>query len=102
MTDERLTDELALRVMGWKVAPDRFVKSGRSWLPKWRFRPIVELADAFQLLDRAADHYTLKGDGRTFNAVIQTSSGRGTASGESKPRVITLAIAKALGLEVER
>jgi hypothetical protein len=95
-----LTNELAARIMGWKPAPDRFVKSGRSWIPKWRFRPLAELADAFQLLDRAAHHYTLSMDGGTFTAEIRVGSGRGTASGELKARTITLAVARALGLEV--
>lgn len=102
MNDDRLTDQLALRVMGWKVAPDRFVKSGRSWIPRWRFRPLEELADAFQLLDCAADHYILKRDGRSFTAEIRTGSCRATASGELKARTITLAVARALGLEVDR
>ncbi|MBZ5581437.1 MAG: hypothetical protein LAQ30_04385 [Acidobacteriia bacterium] len=101
MNDERLTDELATRVMGWKSGPDRFVKSGRSWIPKWRFSPLAELADAFQLLDRAADQYTLKQDGRAFTAEIRAGSGVGAASGEHKARTITLAVARALRLEVE-
>jgi hypothetical protein len=102
VNDDRLTDQLALRVMGWKVAPDRFVNSGRSWIPRWRFRPLEELADAFQLLDCAADHYVLKRDGRSFTAEIRTGSRRGTASGELKARTITLAVARALGLEADR
>lgn len=102
MNDDRLTDQLALRVMGWKAAPDRFVKSGRSWIPRWRFRPFEELADAFQLLDRAADKYTLQRDGRTFTAEIRCGAGLATASGELKARTITLAVARALGLEADK
>ena len=101
MTDERLTDDLAVRVMGWKPALGRFVKSGRSWIPRWRFRPLTELADAFRLLDRAADQYTIKGNGHTFTAEIQVGGGRGTASGKTKARTITLALARALGIEAE-
>jgi len=102
MTDEALTAALAKQIMGWKAAPDRFLKADRSWIPKWRFRPLVELAHAFQLLDRAAHHYTLNRDGRVFTAEIRASSGRGTASGELEARTITLAVARALGLEVDR
>jgi hypothetical protein len=102
MTDARLTDELALRIMGWKAARDRFVKAERSWIPKWRFRPLVQLDDAFQLLDRAAHRYTLTRDGRTFTAEIETKSGRGIAVGELQARTISLAIARGLGLEVNR
>ena len=100
MTDQRLTDQLALQVMGWKPAPDRFLKSGRSWIPRWRFRPFAELADAFQLLERAADQYTLTRDGRSFTAEIRTDSGRGIASGEVKARTISLAAARGIGLKV--
>ena len=102
MNDDRLTDQLALRVMGWKAAPDRFIKSGRSWIPRWRFRPFEELADAFQLLDRASDKYILQRDGRTFTAEIRIGSGLATASGEQKARIISLAVARAIGLEVDR
>ena len=101
MTNERLTDELALRVMGWKPAPDRFIKSGRSWIPRWRFRPFAELADAFRLLDHAADHYTLTRNGSTFAAEVQIGSCRGKAVGEQKARTITVAVARALRLEVD-
>ncbi len=102
MTDERLTDELALRVMGWKPAPDRFVKSGRSWIPRWRFRPLTELSHAFRLLDQAADHYTLTRNNSTFAAEVQIQSCRGKAVGEHKARTITVAVARALRLEVDQ
>src|SRR5690242_18854729 len=101
MNDDRLTEKLAAQVLGWKAVPGRFIKSGRSWIPRWRFQPLAELADAFQLLDRAAHHYTLTRDGRTFTAEIRAGSGRGIASGELKARTITLAVARALGLEVD-
>jgi hypothetical protein len=101
MTEQALTGILAERVMGWKVAPDRFIKSGRSWIPRWRFRPFADLADAFQLLDRAAAHYTLTCDCSTFAAEVQIESCRGKAVGEHKARTITVAVARALRLEVD-
>jgi|ERR1035437_1338654 hypothetical protein len=101
MTEEALTAALAERVMGWKAAPDRFIKSGRSWIPRWRFRPLAELADAFRLLDHAAAHYTLIANGSTFTAKVEIESCRGTAVGEHKARTITLAVARALRLEVD-
>jgi hypothetical protein len=101
MTEQALTDILAERVMGWKVAPDRFIKSGRGWLPKWRFAPLSRLDDAFELLDRSASTYRLERTGRDAFAVEVQCDGRvGKASGEPKARVITLAVARALGLEV--
>jgi hypothetical protein len=103
MTEEALTAVLAERVMGWKVAPDRFIKSGRSWLPKWRFAPLTRLEDAFQLLDRSASSYKLERVGSATFAVEVELDGRiGKASGEPKARAITLAVARALGLEVHR
>ncbi len=101
MNDERLTEKLAAQVLGWKATPDRFIKSGRSWIPRWRFRPLTELADAFRLLDQAAAHYTLTGTCSTFAAEVQIESRRGKAVGEQKARTITVAVARALGLEVD-
>ena len=49
MNDDRLTEKVAALVLGWKATPDRFIKAGRSWIPRWRFRPFVEFADAFRL-----------------------------------------------------
>lgn len=101
MNDDRLTEKLAAQVLGWKATPDRFIKSGRSWIPRWRFRPLTELADAFRLLDDAAAHYTLTGNGTAFAAEVQIESRRGKAVGEQKARTITVAVARALGLEVD-
>jgi hypothetical protein len=98
MSDAKVTDELAAHVMGWKPGPDRFTKSGRNWIPRWRFQPLTDLPDAFQVLDRAADHYTLTRDGRTFTAEVRSGSGRGTASGELLAKTIALAVARAIGL----
>jgi hypothetical protein len=101
MNDDRLTEKLAVQILGWKATPDRFIKSGRSWIPRWRFRPLAELADVFRLLDHAAAHYTLIGNGSTFTAEVEIESCRGTAVGEHKARTITLAVARALRLEVD-
>ena len=99
--DSNLTSELAVRVMGWKATRDRFIKSGRSWIPKWRFQPLVELADTFQLLDQAATRYCLTRDrDGIFGATVRIAGRWGKASGEPKARTITIAVARALGLDV--
>lgn len=100
MSDEELTGELARQIMHWKPAPDRFVKSGRTWIPRWRFRPLVVLADAFELLEKSGGTFTLKeaGDG-TFTALVSVGHHTGSASGEPKATSITLAIARAIGLD---
>ena len=101
MSDETLTGELAIRVMGWKATPDRFIKSGRSWIPRWRFQPLLDLADAFRLLDQVALQYALtRNSRRTFTAEVHVGTSHGKASGQNKARAITFAVARALGLEV--
>jgi hypothetical protein len=102
ISEQALTDALAERVMGWKATPDRFIKSGRNWLPKWRFAPLSRLDDAFQLLDRACSTYKLeRRDGDPFRAEVRVGGRVGKASGDPRARTITLAIARSLGLEVD-
>jgi len=99
MTNERLTALLVDRVLGWKVCPDRFIKSGRSWIPRWRFEPLLRLEDAFLLLDKAASSYLLSVDEEgVFTAEVRVGDRLGRASGEPKARTISLAISLALGI----
>jgi hypothetical protein len=99
MSDDRLTEKLAVEVMGWKAAPDRFIKSGRCWIPKWRFKPFTRLEDAFLLLGRAGGTYTLSlGSDGVFTAEFRVGEHVGKASGEPKARAITVAISRALGI----
>jgi len=98
MTDESLTAELAERVLGWKATPNRFIKSGRTWIPRWRFAPLVCLDDAVQLLDTAASSYELVGENGAFAVEVRSGSRTGKASGKSKARVITIAVARSLDL----
>jgi hypothetical protein len=103
MNDAQLTDELASRVMGWKVASGRFVLPSRRWIPKWRFAPLEKLADAFWLLDTARAAYVVsRSAAGAFTVSVWLSQGIGEASGEPKPRTITIALAKAAGIEVDR
>jgi hypothetical protein len=103
VTTEMLTSLLAQRVLGWTVAPDRFLMGDRHWLPRWRFKPIENLSDAFQLLDGAApDEYIMTGGNHGgFRVLVRIGKATGEACGASKPRAITTAIARALGIEVE-
>jgi hypothetical protein len=99
MNDDRLKEELARRLLAWKVGPDRFIKSGRSWIPKWRFKPLARLEDAFLLLDRAGGTYVLSvGSDGVFTAEVRVGERIGRASGEPKARTITLAISRVLGI----
>jgi hypothetical protein len=101
MTDERLADELAVRVLGWRPAPGRYITTGRGWIPDWRFRPMTDLANAFELLDRAANRYSIRCDRGAFKVEVQAGSHRGQASGDDLARSITLAVAQAVGLGVQ-
>ncbi|MFZ5926321.1 MAG: hypothetical protein ACOYX1_02625 [Acidobacteriota bacterium] len=101
MTAEAQIPELVRRVMGWGVAPDRFLIGNRSWIPRWRFQPLERLEDAFRLLEKAQpEHYSmgLDGSGR-FSVEVRIGGKLGVARDELKPRAITLAIARALGFE---
>jgi hypothetical protein len=100
VNDDRLTDELVCRVMGWRVAPGRFIKAGQSWTPRHRFAPLIRLDDAFQLLDRVATgcKLTMVKGGR-FVAEVQVGTHVGKASGERKARTVTLALARALEVD---
>ena len=99
MNDDRLTESLAIQVMGWRTAPGRFMKAGRAWIPSWRFAPLMNLEDAFGLLVASESTYTLRtGMGGLFEAEVRVGERVGKASGEPKARAITLALARALGL----
>jgi hypothetical protein len=103
MTSESLTAILAQKVLGWGVAPDRFLIGKRSWIPRWRFQPTERLDDAFQLLEKAQpEHYSMAPDGSgVFCVEVRIGGKLGLASGEPKALAITLAVGRALGIEVE-
>jgi hypothetical protein len=103
MNDQRLTDKLAARVMGWRLAPGRYIKSSRSWLPRWRFAPLTNIEDAFCLLDAAhPEEYAMRGRGADeFWVRVRLPGGSGEARDRSKPRAIARAVAGAIGIDLE-
>ena len=104
MTSEQLTALLAERVMGWTVGPDRFMMGNRGWMPRWRFQPAEKLEDAFRLLEEAApQEYSIGGDDKgNVHVQVRIAGTTGEARGMSRPLVITYAIARAVGVEVEQ
>jgi hypothetical protein len=102
MNDEMLTGELASHVMGWRVAPDRFLIGKRRWIPRWRFQPAKRLEDAFRLLEHTAPQEFTMGatEGGGFWAKVRIDGTTGEASESSKPRAITFAVARAHGIDV--
>lgn len=102
MTDERLADELVARALGWRPAPDRYVKPGRGWIPRSKFRPLVDVRDALRVLDALSTEYSLVTvPGGGFTAQVRLAGRTGKAAGEPKARAICLALAQALGLKTE-
>jgi hypothetical protein len=102
--DDILTVRLAQIVMQWRLAPDRFLKPDRKWLPRWRFQPTVRLDDAFQLLDKATpDDYEMR-PGKDGGLRVRVRFGEKTGAAEdlSKPRAITYALARAHGIQFDR
>jgi hypothetical protein len=103
MTDESMTAALAERVMGWGVRPDRFVMDNRGWMPRWRFQPTEKIVDAFWLLEQAGpQEYMIqvddKGDCRVH---VRFGERTGYADSPSKARAISMAIARAVGIEID-
>ena len=103
MNDERLTEELAWRVMGWVVVPHRFLTGKRGWMPRWRFRPATSLEDAFRLLDAAKpQRYSMGALGKgPFRVRVEIAGNTGQAQKTSRPRAVTYAVARALRLRVD-
>src|SRR5690349_4165886 len=100
MSDDALTAQLVERIMGWKIGPDRFIKSGRSWIPRWRFRPFLDPSNALELLDKAADRFRVTSPSRNvFIAEVRIHGRCGKASGEEFARTIVTALARALRLK---
>jgi len=102
INDQLLTGILAEQVMGWTIGPKRFSFGRRGWMPRWRFQPTRNIADAFQLLANAdVVEYVLHADGKSIYQVkVRTPSASGEATGSSLPYVICLAVAHAYGIQV--
>ena len=99
MSSEHLTAILAERVMGWGVGPDRFLTANRSWIPRWKFKPLERIGDAFMLLDHSgSNRYAIVKAGGAFEVKVECNGRVGRATGRSSARAITLALARSLGL----
>lgn len=100
MTDEHLTTELAVRAMRWRLAPGRFLKA-QGWTSRSRFRPLVDIRDAFRVLDAVADDYTLLYKPGGLYRVHVCAAGRaGRAVNKSRTRAICMAVAQALEINI--
>ena len=89
--------------MGWRVGPDRLLTGGRRWLPPWRFQPLERIAEANLLLEQAApQEYTMgASENGGFWARVRVAGKIGEACESSQARALTIAIARAIGIDVE-
>jgi hypothetical protein len=100
MTDRLLMDELARLVLGWRSAPDRYLKPSRGWIPRSKFRPLTDVRDAFRLLDQFTKDYSLIArPGQGFTVEVRSKGRTGRASGKIAARTVTLALANLIGLD---
>jgi len=102
ISDERLTTELAVRAMRWRLAPGRYLKPDRGWTSRSGFRPLVDLKDAFQALESVTKDYSMdsRPDG-IYTVHLRYEGRRAQGAGKSKARAICLALAGALGIDLE-
>jgi hypothetical protein len=94
-----LTALLAERIMSWRVGPDRFIKSGHTWIPRWRFAPFSHVEDAFRLLNQASKDYKLARINGIFTVEVHMADRVGTAIGGPLAETMTVAVVRALGLD---
>jgi hypothetical protein len=100
VTNDQLTAVLAERIMRWRVAPERFPKADRKWTPRWHFQPLRRMDHALQLLEKAGGRYTFtRKAGGAFTADVFVGDRAGSASGKSEAATLTVALARALGIE---
>src|SRR4051794_7472565 len=91
MSDEQLTTELAVRAMGWRLAPGRYLKSDGGWTSRSGFRPLADVNDAFRALDSVTSDFSiLATPGEGISVVVRFSGRTGQAAGQCKARTISL------------
>jgi hypothetical protein len=102
MTAAMLTKALAELAMGWRAGKGRFLTGAREWITDSQFQPLSRIEDAFKLLRKVACEYSLTRTAEGIStATVVVGRRAGVASGESEPMTVALALARALGLDVE-
>jgi hypothetical protein len=85
--------------MGWKAGPERFTRVGRGWISRSRFAPLTDVRDALWAVGGASpDWWLLAKIGERFTAKVPVRGKLGAAVGYSEAWVISVALARALGL----
>ncbi len=85
------------------VAPDCFLLGARQWKPRHYFHATKRVADAFRLLDAAAESYMISRSERgCCSAQIPIGGVVGEANEASETLAISLAIDRAIGIALAR
>jgi hypothetical protein len=88
--------------MHWGVGPERFLLGKRQWIRRSQFQPMDRIQDAFRVLRKAATGYLLaKTPDGVFTATVQVGDRAGEASGRAEAATISLAIARAIGVDLK-
>jgi hypothetical protein len=103
-TPDQINAILAAGVLRWRVTPDRFLTGDRGWLPRWKFQPAQKLADAIRLLEAAnTEEYSVAaGANGDFCARVRINGATTEGRANTKPLAICLAVAAAVGIEVDQ
>lgn len=84
--------------MGWRIAPDRYLKAAGGWIPRSRFKPLVDIRDAFRVLDVISTQYFIRSETGRYTVEVHTPACVARATSASKARAIALAAGQALGI----
>jgi hypothetical protein len=100
VTERLACDALAHRVLGWRLAPNRYLQAERTWIPRSRFRPLTDVRDALRLVDALTKDYSLIANPDGVTAEVRVAGRIGRATSRRRALAISLAVADAIGLEL--
>jgi hypothetical protein len=101
VSDEHLTSELAVRAMRCRRAPCRYLKPDGGWTSRSGFRPLVDVKDALKALDTTTKDYSLVAKQGVITVEVRLPERTGQATGKCQGLTISLALAKAHGIDAE-
>jgi hypothetical protein len=100
MINEHLTVVLAERVKDRAFGCEHFLRGTREWTPPWRFQPASRLEDAAHVLAKLIPEKYVMGtaDQRRLRTTIRIEVTTGEAHEYCQAAAITVAVARALGI----
>lgn len=100
VTQSIVTAQLAERFLGWRTACGRFLKPDGGWIPEWRFRPFESAAHALELLNHADQYQIVRDADRSYTVRVRVGRHLGTAVGPELANTVSVAAARAVGIQV--